>query len=408
MLLLTHAESHLTAMVDRAATWFHDERDRLSARSTWRRAEQVLSQHGPALVVLLAALLGGILQQLSPSADAEAFLGAAHRLLSPDWANAFSDPFIQISPLHLGLVSAGVVISSLSGLPEYLVSGAVQAGLVAGLAVLAARSTLPPSPSTLRRAVLILIVVLGGPLASAALIGHDEELIVALLLITASGQRRTGWAPVLVGLAAGVKLWGLLGVPLLFVGVSALRGARRSSLAAGVVVLSYLPFALWGHIGSFDFVWRVAEGAPMSALVPVGDGFDWPWRLAQGTCAVAVGLLLARRGGSALDVLVAICCVRLLLDPNPFSYYGIALVLSLQHRALAVGRSKLAQVVATSAVPIGVLLPDVLRHAPLLYGVVEVFVLLMVLLVTCRLTAEPAVLRRLSSAAPSDALAPAA
>lgn len=383
MLLMDRAERGLVPILSRARDWWDDERAALAPSRSWGLLERALRAYGALLVIALAAVFGGLLQSLSPSADAEAFLQAAHQLLSGSWADVFADPFFQIGPLHLVIVSLGVVLSRLTGIPEYAASGAVQAALVAALALAAAKTTVPVGirGCATKRAVLIAAVLLAGPLASAALHGHDEEIFVILLLLLASaspGQRTM--AVLLVGVAGGIKLWGLLGLPLLFLGVGWLRGARRSAVAVGLVVASYLPFYVYGHVGTFDYVWRVASGAPISALVSVGDPYPWPLRLGQGLVATVLGLWFARTGRSGIEVLVAICSVRLLLDPNPFSYYGIALLLALQHVAARASAQPLTrQLLAAVAVPVGVMAPDLLRGVPALYAVTETCLLVGIL-----------------------------
>jgi hypothetical protein len=244
------------------------------------------------------------------------FVHRGEHLLSGGWASTFADPMLQSGPLQLVVFGA---IRNLTVL-AFVLELAVAALLLYVLGRLRVPERL--------RLVVGLLAVAAGLTQGAFIDGHPAEAIVPLLWVLAAvwvREGRTFQAGALVGLSAGLELWGILGVVVLLL-APRFRGAALGGVVAAVVVAAMLaPFAAFGSFRMFDHEWRVATGTVLSLVVEPGTAFGWPLRLLQSTLALATGAALAyvlRRSVHALwAVPLATVIVRLALDPLSFGWY---------------------------------------------------------------------------------------
>ena len=335
-------------------------RPRLAARARWAWAR-------PGLVILpLAAILVGTLGALPPIGDDGMFCAAGMAMWGPGGLDTFAEPALQIGPVYLAVLGAMARAATAAHLPLYATVGAVQAVLLTWFAMWTARrlardAGVPPLPAVWA---VGLALVLGGLLAEAGSDGHPEEILLALLLANGALDAARGrwWrAGLLTGLAAGSKLWAVLAGGMLVRG-HRLRGAVVACLvAAGVLALAYAPFALGGHVRTFEFSWDVLHHSWLGSLAHWAGLSDWGARVLQGGVAGLSGVALAWRGrfSPLVPVIVAIA-VRLLLDPLRLPYYAGPLVVLLVVWAWSAGRGGAWALVISSATPVVVLAPYLL------------------------------------------------
>lgn len=355
----------LTAPERHVAAW-HDLRRRRprTARllaALWRRPLAVL-------LPLAVATTAVSVQDLQPH-DLRWFVAGGRVITSPDVWQVFTDEGLQMGPLYLALVGLVVRASDALGVPVMGALGAVLAALLVWSTDAVARrwadlSDLAPVP--VRWAVGGALVG-GGMLSHVSTSGHQEELLLAVLLAAAAAaatRGRAGRVGLLLALGAGIKVWAVLGGPV----VLHRRRWRPAVVAALVACLgaavTYLPFAVWGEVRTFEFSWGIAEGPSLLAQVGALLGLDdWGLRALQAGAAGLAGLLVAlRRHGSALAVVITVIAVRLLLDPIPNVYYAAPLVLLgvLWCWTSPARPGTVARTVAVLAVPLTVLHPYLL------------------------------------------------
>ena len=160
--------------------------------------------------------------------------------------------------------------------------------------------------------------------------------------------RKAAGAGSLLALAAGLKLWGVLGVPVLLLCSEPRRRMLAAGLFAALVAIAYAPFLLLGEVNTFEFRWPV--DSPLLHPFADADGlFPWPLRILQGLAAVALGAAVAVRMRNRVHVEwalpLAIVIVRIVLDPLPHYYFwlpieaiglvGAAALATTQPRAVA-------------------------------------------------------------------------
>jgi hypothetical protein len=252
----------------------------------------------------------------SDPGDLVYFVHRGEHLLSSGWAGTFSDPMLQSGPLQLLVFGAVPNLTALAFLLE----------LVVAMLLLFVLGRLGVSDRL--RLVVGLLAVAAGLTQGAFIDGHPAEAIVPLLWVLAgvwAREGRTTRAGALIGLSAGLELWGALGVVALLL-APRLRRAVVGGVVATVVVAAMLaPFALFGSFRMFDHEWHVATGTLLSVVVEPGTAFGWPLRLLQSTLALIAGTAVAyalRRSVHALwAVPLAAVIVRLMLDPLSFGWY---------------------------------------------------------------------------------------
>jgi hypothetical protein len=277
---------------------------------------------------LVAAGIAATLDRHADAGDVIFFAHAGEELFGRGWAEVFADPSLQSGPLQLAVLGALARVADAFGIPlGVMLAFAVELGATAAALLVLKRITS-------NRAVLLLaglgVVVLG--LSAAAYIdGHPAQLFIPLLWVLAGlavRDGRGGQAGILVGLSAGLELWGLLGVCLL-AALPGIRPAARGLAGAALVTAGLLaPFVALGEFSMFAFDWHVASGTLVSLVVEPGSTYPWAVRLVQAVAAVAAGASVAwalRTRPSVIWVApLAAVLVRLLFDPVFYGTYLLA------------------------------------------------------------------------------------
>jgi hypothetical protein len=244
------------------------------------------------------------------------FVHRGEELLSGSWANTFADPMLQSGPLQLVVFGAVRNLTALA----FVIELAVAALLLHVLGRLQLSDRL--------RLVIGVIAVAAGLTQGAFIDGHPAEALVPLLWVLAglsAREGRTVRAGALLGVSAGLELWGVLGIPVLLLAPRFRRALAGAIVEVGVVAAMLAPFALAGTFRMFDHEWRVATGTLLSLVVEPGTAFGWPLRFLQSALALAAGAALAfamRRSVHALWLApLAVVVMRLTLDPLSFGWY---------------------------------------------------------------------------------------
>jgi hypothetical protein len=277
---------------------------------------------------LVAAGIGATLDAHTDVGDVIFFAHAGEALYGPGWADVFADPKLQSGPLQLAVLGALARLADAFGIQlGVMLAFAVELGATAAALLVLRRITSS-------RAVLLLaglgVVVLG--LSAAAYVdGHPAQLFVPLLWVLAGlavRKDKGGWAGVLVGLSAGLELWGLLGICVLAASPG-VRSAARGLAGAALVTAGLLaPFVTLGDFSMFAFEWRVAPGTLVSFVIEPGSTYPWAVRLVQAAAAIAAGAFVAwalRLRPSVIWVApLAAVLVRLVFDPVFYGTYLLA------------------------------------------------------------------------------------
>lgn len=264
--------------------------------------------------------------------DLGTIAAAGEKILSSDWATAFADPVVQVGPIQAALWGGLRMGSQALGIPPELTFalGTHLGVLLAALYVF--RIVSEGSKGTeLRELILGLLLLAWGLTSHAYYSGHPEEIWVGLLWVLAANEARRGssWrGGVAIAICAGVKQWGLLGLPLLLIARERKKIVPNVALALGGAAFFYLPFLLSGHYATLDFVWGI-ESYSLIHLLGFSGEFTWWMRLAQGALTLAGGTLLALIGsnprGTEWLLPLQLIAVRLILDPLSFAYYWLAI-----------------------------------------------------------------------------------
>jgi hypothetical protein len=335
----------------------HPAVDRL-LRWVWARPAALL----PPLAFVIIGSLGAVI----PDGDAGWFREAGRGMLGANFWDVFVQPGLQIGPLYLLALGSAAAAVDAVGLPVLFTLAGLQAALVTWLGLVTARRIARHTGARELPAqwAVGLALVLGGLLAESIGNGHPEEIALGLILANAAldaGRRRRVSVGLLVGLAGGIKLWGVLGIPVVLIGRRPRDVWFRGLLAGAIVLLCYGPFFEWGEVNSFTFTWGMSNaGSTLAQLGSWLGASDWTLRVIQGAVAILVGCAVAlRRAGSPLTVVICVVSTRLLLDPLLMSYYpGPLVVLVLlwvwTDRAMRTSRWRFA---ASAAVPLLVLVP---------------------------------------------------
>jgi len=276
--------------------------------------------------VLGASAAVASLDQGTDPGDLVYFVHKGEQLLSSGWADTFADPRLQSGPLQLLVFGA---VRNLTALAFLLALG-VAALLLYVLRRLGASDRVSLAVG--------LLAVASGLTHGAFVDGHPAEAIVPLLWVLAglsAREDRALRAGALVGLSAGLELWGVLGAVVLLLAPRLRRAVVAGLVESAVALVLLAPFALAGTFRMFDHEWRVATGTLLSLVVGPGAHFGWPLRLLQASLALGGGAAVAlafRRGLHAVWLApLAVVIVRLLLDPLSFGWYWLeaeALVLA--------------------------------------------------------------------------------
>jgi len=254
----------------------------------------------------------------SDGGDLLYFMHQGERLLSARWADTFSDPTLQSGPLQL--LVAGVFRST------EMLAFVVELGVAALLVGVLGRLGVPAR----WRLVFGAGSAVWGLTHGAFVDGHPAEAVTPLLWVLAALEARRGRtvrSGALVGLSAGLELWGLLGIPVLLLAPRVRDASKAIGTAIAVVLAQLAPFVLFGDFRMFDYEWHVARGTPLSVVLPVGTQFGWALRLVQAGIACGLGATLAwrlRRSSHAVWLTpLAIVVARILFDPLAYGWYWL-------------------------------------------------------------------------------------
>lgn len=351
-----------------------------AVRRWWDRELGVLSSHHPRLdaalrrawamplpiLPLIAFVVLGSVGAMEPGGDARWFRTAGTAMIGTGFWDVFADPGLQIGPLYLFVLGLATRVLLVLGFPVLFVLAGLQAAAVTWLALVMARRLatghrVDPHPA---QWAVGLVLVIGGPLADATLAGHPEEILVGLMLVGAAlAASRPSGRSVGVWLAAagGVKLWGVLGAPIVLLGRPSPRGlAGRVVVLGTLTALCYGSFMVLGTVSTFDFEWTATQWSPPSMLASRLGMEGWALRLVQGGTVGLVGCFVAlRRWASPLLLVIVVVATRLALDPLNLTYYrGPLLVLVLLWVWTAPGGPRgWWRATATAAIPVLELLP---------------------------------------------------
>jgi hypothetical protein len=270
------------------------------------------------LPVLGSAAVVASLDRGTDAGDLIYFVHRGEALLSRGWADTFADPMLQSGPVQLLVFGAVRDLGALAFLLEI--------GVAALLLFVLGRVGV----SDRVRLAVGLVAVAVGFTHGAFVDGHPAEAVTPLLWVLAgvwAREDRVARAGALIGLSAGLELWGLLGVPVLLLAPRPRRALVGGVAAACVFAAGLAPFALAGEFRMFDHEWHVATGTLLSLFVEPGTDFGWPLRLLQSSLALASGAaiaLAARRSIHAVWLApLGVVLVRLLLDPLSFGWYWL-------------------------------------------------------------------------------------
>jgi len=268
--------------------------------------------------VLTCAAVVAFVDRRTDPGDLVYFVHRGEHLLSGGWASTFADPMLQSGPLQLAVFGAVRNLTALAFL--------VQLGVAFLLLYVAGRV----GASDRVRLVVGLLAVGAGLTHIAFVDGHPAEAVVPLLWVLAgvwAREDRAVLAGAIIGLSAGLELWGLLGLPVLLLASSRRRAVAGAAAEAAVFVGMLAPFALAGSFRMFHYDWRVASGTVLSLFVAPGAHFGWPLRLLQAALALLAGastaVALRRSVHACWLVPLAVALVRLVLDPLSYGWYWL-------------------------------------------------------------------------------------
>ena len=287
-------------------------------------------------VIIALAALGAAVNQGEDPFDTELFIGAARRMVSGRWADAFVDPDVQVGPLYLALCWLLAGLADLLDVHYTVVFGPtteIAAALAIVLVARRARSAFGVPISAWQELAVGVLLVIWDIAGSAYLYGHPAQVAIPLLWVLAAVRAREGAVLVpslLVAASAGLESWGALGAMALLL-IPRWYDVGRGMVTAGAATLVlYLPFYMFGDVRTGEYVWPVTDAAPLrSALVQyLGPTLGWGFRLAQGAVAGVVGaaaaLALRRRPDAVWAAPFAALLVRLVIDPVNHPYYWVA------------------------------------------------------------------------------------
>jgi hypothetical protein len=268
--------------------------------------------------VLACAAAAAYVDRGTDPGDLVYFVHRGEHLLSGGWASTFSDPMLQSGPLQLLVFGAVRNLTALAFLVELFVAGLLL--YVAGRV----------GASDRIRLVVGLLAVGAGLTHIAFVDGHPAEAIVPLLWVLAgvwAREDRALQAGALIGLSAGLELWGVLGLPVLLLAPRPRRALAGAAVAGATVVALLAPFVLAGTFRMFEYEWSVASQTVLSLFVAPGTHFGWTLRLLQSALALSAGAsvaLVLRRSVYACWVApLVVALVRLLLDPQAYGWYWL-------------------------------------------------------------------------------------
>lgn len=268
--------------------------------------------------------------------DPQLFIESGKKLLSGDALNVFADPTVQEGPI--GLLFWGVIaqISDLVNVDPRMVAALVIYPGFTFAVVFLIRSAFRERerPSEDLELFAAAIVLFGGLAWTMLSTGHIAEGVIPLLWFQAARDARHGRldrAAILIALSTGLKLWGVLGIPILLLNPEFdwRKLTRAAAVTGGAIALLYAPFALFGEFNSLDYKWDIANSSLIHKLFPDSETFTWQMRAAQSAIVVSLGSVLAVFAHGSLRpnfdwvAPLVIIAIKTVLDPITFEYYSL-------------------------------------------------------------------------------------
>ncbi|HET7481393.1 MAG TPA: glycosyltransferase 87 family protein [Actinomycetota bacterium] len=288
-------------------------------------------------IVAVLAVADGIVDGLSRTfshSDFAQFTQAGADLVSGQWSRVFSDPWIQVGPLTLVLSGVLGLLHRLTSLRlSLLFSVVVYVAIAVGLMLVVGLlyRDRDETPDPLVTLAVGIGTIAGGMGFFTVVSGHPSETVIPLLWILAARDavdRRGLRSGVWIAIAAGLKLWGILGLPLILLARRPRAAVYGVAMALAGLVAAYLPFLFAGNATTFGFDWRVMPSSPVALVLAPGTNFTWPMRVTQGAIVVALGAAIVLRLRGREHVVWAaplgIVLARLVTDPLLFNYYWLA------------------------------------------------------------------------------------
>lgn len=289
------------------------------------------------LIPLLAALATVVSAWGMPGMDdAGLFTRTGCQLLEGHVGLAYSNPELQSGPLQVALYCGAAHVTGLSGLENPAVWStiavvAVTLGLLAALPLLRRHAGLNASPATVTVAAAYFAVWV----ATVTIGIHSAEVLTPAMWVTAAVlvRRHPVIAGLVLGATAGVEMWGLVAVPIVFAAPTARQRVAGAAAAAALATLLVVPFALAGHLAMFTFEWPVLPHTLPALIWPVRASGVAPnfgvlprvlqLALAAGGCAGVA--YRVRHRPALLAWLPALTAeyLRLLVDPTLYPYYWV-------------------------------------------------------------------------------------
>lgn len=282
------------------------------------------------------ALVNGVIDGIQPprSSDFMALTKIGPQIFSSDWANTFSDRWIQVGPLTMAVSGAIEVIHDVTALSRQVLFGPAvylmfALGIIFVLRRLYRDRGREPHPA------LELAIGLGTMVTGLGWTGVESgqpmDAVVAVVLVLvarAAVADRPAAAGALLAVAGGIKLTGVLGIPLLLLVPDVRHRVTGAAWAVGGTVVLYAPFFIAGRVETFGFNWRVSSGTLLGLVVEPGTEFTWQMRLAQSVIVIAAGTAATMAWRRRPDVVwlapLVIAAVRLATDPLVYNYYWLA------------------------------------------------------------------------------------
>lgn len=262
------------------------------------------------------------------------FATAARGLVSSRWASTFEDPSLQVGPLALVWPTVTGWISDVTSVSHQTVV-AVSIYLVFSFGAVLAVRALSRHRSEATPPLVELIVGVGVMVVGFCWVavgsGQPFDAVVGVLwvLVAVSAARdRPLVAGSILAAACFVKLVAVLGIPLLLLVPELRRRAGAAACFVAILVAGHLPFVVFGEVGTFDHVWRIAPDSPLALVLDAGTAFPWGMRALQAAVVVGAGTAVVHALRRTHDVVwvapLVIAVLRLVTDPVTYSYYWLA------------------------------------------------------------------------------------
>lgn len=254
------------------------------------------------LLAFLAAVRGA-LDALAPfiSDDLPLFANSGYALITGHFAEVFASSLVQVGPIQLIPFGFVRLLSDHLGIPLGLGLTAPVTVVFTLFAIFVFRKAcrwVGREPTAGFELFFGLVIVFGGFSYTVATSAHPAEGFIPLLWILAAidiRREKPGLAAVWLFLAGAMKLWGVLGAPILLLSPRIRRAALGWAIQASLTVAAYLPFMLSGRVKTFGFSWEVRPQSPLRLFLESGSAFTWKMRIAQGAFIAGVGALIALR-----------------------------------------------------------------------------------------------------------------